>query len=334
MKKTRIHIGIAVIVALAAFWLFMHKDEPTKATETKVGKTAGRMEAKHPPADVRSDEPKQLNPEQVSKFNAAFATPINFYGKVVDQHGKPVLQADISYSIIDQPWKFDSSKGKRTADTSGNFSITGVHGGTLGIEVKKSGYRQLPYSDDKVTSAKMFYYGLGHPPQSSPQSPIVFTLHNPGVLEPLMKVGERNFRLARDGTPIEISLELNAPGGTHKVILRCWNKELEPRPAGQREYDWRLEIAVPSGGITDRSDPMVFEAPESGYKPSVTIDMPTTAKPRWSSSAERSYFLRFSDGVHASINIRMHAGGDHFVVWESHLNPKPGSRNLEADPTK
>lgn len=331
MKKPRILIAIAVIVAVAAFWLFMHKQEPPRNTVEKKARSTGTKQAL---ADVGPDDPRQLNPDQVSKFNAAFATPINFYGKVVDQHGRPVPQAEISYSILDQPWKFDASKGKRTADASGSFSITGVHGGTLGVEVKKSGYRQLPYSDDKVTSAKMFYYGLGHPPQSSPQSPIEFTLHNPGVLEPLVKVGELNFRLARDGTPIEICLEPGASSGVHRVILRCWNKELEPRPPGQREYDWRLEIAAPSGGIAVRSDPMVFEAPESNYESSVTIDMPTTVKPRWGRSAQRSYFLRFTDGVFARVNLEMMAGGDHFVVWESYLNPKAGSRNLEADPTK
>lgn len=77
---------------------------------------------------------------------------------------------------------------------------------------------------------------------------------------------------------------------------------------------------------------MNFEAPANGYATKATIEMPTTATPVWGDSAERSYFIRFNDGVHARVGLRMHAGGDHFVVWESYLNPKAGSRTLETEP--
>jgi len=273
---------------------------------------------------------EQTNPEKLAGFKASFATPINLYGKVLDQHGDPVTSADIQYSVLGLTGK---QKKQITSKPDGSFEITGHHGGTLGVEVSKSGYRKMPGADDKVGSGKLFYFGLGHPPVSSPEAPVVFTLQKPGVIEPLIHAEERNYRLPRDGSPTEIDLHQGG-NNSHRVVLRCWNKELEPRSQTEPQYDWRLEIAVPDGGITERKDNMAFEAPSVGYEPKASIEMPVNAKPHWSASAERSYFIRFEDNTFARVALRMRARGDHFIVWESHLNPKPGSRNLEADPSQ
>jgi hypothetical protein len=144
--------------------------------------------------------------------------------------------------------------------------------------------------------------------------------------EPLVKVGEKNFRIARDGSPLSISLDQQ---GGHQIVLRCWNQELA-RPPGQRQYDWRFEITVPNGGLIVRKDAFEFEAPEGGYLRSDSVDMAATLGNHWRSSAERSYFLRFDDETFGRVELEMQAGGDHFVVWESFLNPKAGSRNLET----
>src|SRR5438046_7866611 len=98
-------------------------------------------------------------------------------------------------------------------------------------------------------------------------------------MEPLVKIGEKIFRLARDGTPISISLD--GKGG-HQVVLRCWNKEREPRPAGQRQYDWKLEIAVPNGGVLARNNLLAFEAPLENYVASETVEMPVSVQNAWS----------------------------------------------------
>ena len=278
-------------------------------------------------------QPNQPHPAQVAAAEKSNNAPINIYGKVIDQHGDSVSEANIAFYVLGRS---SSSKptGHRESDNTGAFSITGFRGLSIGIEVTKVGYRQFPYSDDSITSAKLFYFGLGHPPQSSAEAPIIFKLHKPGVIEPLVQVGEKNFRMQRDGTPIEIDLEPGNASSAHRVTLRCWNKELEPRPANQKRYDWKLEIRPNAGVIVERKDVMIFEAPENSYENIATIEMPTTAMPVWGDSAERSYFIRFSDGIHARVSLRMHAGGDHFVVWESYLNPNAGSRTLEADPTK
>ncbi len=248
----------------------------------------------------------------------------------MDQHGEPVPGADVRLGALDKPWG-PSSQYSRKTDSAGRFSIDGIVGCDLSVEVSKSGYLVLPPADNKITSSGSFNYGLQRPHQPDADAPVVFTLHKQGQLEPLVKVGERNFRIARDGSPLAIELN-EANGSAHQVVLRCWNSDLA-RAAGQRQYDWRLEVSVPGGGLLVRKDAFAFEAPEDGYVESNTIEMPASLPPNeWRGSAERSYFIRFNDGTFARANLRMRAGGDHFVVWESFLNPKLGSRNLESAP--
>ena len=91
---------------------------------------------------------------------------------------------------------------------------------------------------------------------------------------------------------------------------------------------------MPKGGLLKREDAFAFEAPQEGYAASNTNDMPASLGNQWRSFAERSYFIKFDDGTFARANLEMHAAGDHFVVWESFFNPKPGSRNLESDAGK
>lgn len=328
MKRNLIILGLVLVLAIM-WWLLRQEPHELSVQEVATPKEPSKVATALPPlTPEQKQQQTQTNPEKLAGFKASFATPINLYGKVLDQHGDPVSSASVQYSVL----RLTGKVGQQiTSKPDGSFEITGHRGGTLSVEVSKAGYRKLPGADDKVGSGKLFYFGLGHPPASSPQEPIVFTLQKPGVIEPLIHADERNYRLTRDGSPMEIDLH---PGGSsaHRVVLRCWNKELEPRPQTEPRYDWRLEIAVPGGGITERKDIMAFEAPETGYEPKVMIDMPADAQPHWSRSAQRSYFIRFTDNVFARVNVEMIAGGDHFVVWESHLNPKAGSRNLDTDP--
>lgn len=52
---------------------------------------------------------------------------------------------------------------------------------------------------------------------------------------------------------------------------------------------------------------------------------------RWRPSMAKHFFIRLGDNRYARINFEMVAGGDHFIVLESFLNPTPGNRNLEFD---
>ncbi|MGB8167784.1 MAG: carboxypeptidase-like regulatory domain-containing protein [Chthoniobacteraceae bacterium] len=274
-------------------------------------------------------------PAQVSKFMEAFATPIIFYGKVIDQHGTPVSGAAVTLSPNDNPLGGKTSKHHQTTDSAGLFSVVGLHGITLAVEVKKAGYYQIPSNGRGSGSNGLFEFGVPStrgPHRPEKDNPVIFTLQKSEALEPLVTVGKENFSVSRDGTPRTISLNPGDASGAEQVTLRCWTKDLQ-RPSGQRQYDWRLEISVPAGGLFPRADAFAFEAPEEDYQQSEVVDMPASLpSEKWRDFAARSYFLKFSNGKFGRVDIEMQAGGDHFVVWKSYLNPKAGSRNIEADP--
>jgi hypothetical protein len=334
MKQNRIALVIVALAALgliATWWGVLRKTNgsPADTAETRGSEAKGD-------ANTMASVPDPVAPLRPPTFEsqqraiiAAFNAPIVFYGRVIDQHGSAVPEADVKL------WANDKASGSpseyvRKTDGDGRFFLDGAKGITLGVEVTKPGFRRILTSVRSPSSSGRFEYGLSsrglH--QSSKEAPTIFVLYKPGPIEPLVKLGEKNFGMARDGSPLTIALDKE---GAHLVILRCWNQELQ-RPVGQRQYDWRLEITVPKGGLVARKDAFTFEAPESGYLAGDTVEMPALLQDQWRRFAERSYFIRFDDGTFARANLRMTAGGGHFVVWESHWNPRPNSRNLESDP--
>ena len=326
---------IVIVIMLAILLLELFRD--ANGLKTRSAMISQQSQTKVNPAQplpAHGVSSGVSNPAEVQsqRFTAAFLTPISFYGKVVDQYGLPVSEANVKLSSNDKPLGGNPSEYSRNTDANGLFSISGIVGLTLAVEVSKPGYRVMPPVDNKTASSGIFEYGLSSakgPYQANRNAPTIFTLHKYGQLVALKKVGEKNFKVARDGTPLSIFLDNN-----HQIVIRCINTELN-RPAGQREYDWRLEINVLNGGLIIRKDSFVFEAPESGYQSGEIINMPTSLPiGQWRDSVQRSYFIQFNDNTFARVNLDMQAGGDHFVVWESFLNPTPGSRNLEFDPAK
>jgi hypothetical protein len=76
-----------------------------------------------------------------------------------------------------------------------------------------------------------------------------------------------------------------------------------------------------------------FIAPEDGYQPSDEIDM-SASDPNWRGAVTRQYFLKLSNGTYARINFVVVVDNNPGFSITSYLNPQPGHRNLEFDPTK
>jgi hypothetical protein len=323
-------IGLALVVCLVLYTKIRSGGTPgTKPDMLNPGPIASLMPVSSPTSAVIGPTASSVSQtEQQSRFIAAFATPISFFGKVVDQHGSPVPLTDVKMAANDKAGGGKPSEYTLKSDADGLFTIAGITGLTLSVEVSKPGYRVIPPADGKVTSSGVFEYGLSsirgrHQPHKA--NPVLFTLRKPGNLESLQKVGQRNFRMQRDGTPLAISLDQK---GQHHLVLRCWNNDLQ-RAAGQRQYDWRFEAAVVNGGLI-LSDGVETEAPVEGYVTKDLLEMPSSLPPQeWRGFVERSYFIRFDDQTFARAKLEIHAAGDHFVAWESVFNSQPGSRNLE-----
>jgi hypothetical protein len=257
-------------------------------------------------------------------------TPIQFYGKVVDDHTNPVQAAQISFDCNDLSPK-GTSLYHAQSDANGLFSIRGITGKLLGVKVSKDGYYSYqPFGAD------FYYAGQNQNFVPDPANPVTFRLKKKGLAEPLVHIhapmgGGKGFKVSKEGTPLEISLTKGTitPLGQGDLRVQCWTDDQSKLP-GQK-YNWKCQIAIPNGGISQSTNDLDFQAPVDGYQPIDVIEMPVTLETGWASRAKRNYFLRLASGNYARITFEMIAGGDHFFLLESFLNPS-GSRNLEFDP--
>jgi hypothetical protein len=86
-------------------------------------------------------------------------------------------------------------------------------------------------------------------------------------------------------------------------------------------------LAVPGGGLVRTNEEFAFLAPESGYEPSFEINM-LADRPDWNSQVDLKFYYLLRDGRYGRMTFSMIAGGQHFCMIDSVLNPS-GSRNLE-----
>jgi hypothetical protein len=323
-SKWIILIGLLLVVS-AVLWA-LSAPQP-KQTLEKVAQIAEPSVSTSPQTmatpPVQSIERKAV----VQEIESALATPITFYGKVIDQNGAPVPDATVNYGALD---KFDApgSQYQGKSDANGKFSISDIAGAALSVGVRKEGHYMI---DGK--SANSFAYGVGpdsarrEPPTK--ENPAIFVLQRMGITDPLIHISSRTYRILRNGTPVEVDLTTGQLSVQGNLRVETWTED-QAKDAKQH-YTWRCRISVPNGGLVERKGKFDFEAPADGYKPSDEIVMLQTAE-KWQPQVQREYFVKLNDGRFARIQLKMIAQGNHFFRLESYLNPS-GSRNLEFDPS-
>lgn len=335
-KHTFIVLLVLLLVVLVGLWKWP-RSQPPQLTQGSVSPPQSATPAV--PAAIPAQEPApevvipdlpgaNLTPEDKTKIGRivqVFSAPIDFWGKVIDQHGDPVPKAAIHYSFADKYFK-DGTKSTGIADDQGLFSLKDGRGAGVYVSVYKERYYGTPQS------AGSFGYGMpvgGKPP--SKDNPAIFVLHKMGETEPMIKsVG--TVRLPRDGTPTEITLRKERPAavgsGQGDLRVEVWTDDANKDE--HRRYDWRCRVTIPGGGLFERTGPFDFAAPADGYSSVFEQAMPRSGS-RWTNNLKKEFFVKLSDGCFARMHFELAAGGDHFVYLESFLNPKPGGRNLEYD---
>jgi hypothetical protein len=354
MKKRAFIILLLLLVV--GLWVLWHRSQPAgePTAQSITGETnqpiqpaarGRRVHTTAAPATAPSSAPnpsaqnnaaliesrlKEIKAE-MQKGLDEWRTPIEFYGKVVDERTNPVQAAQINFDCNDLSPK-GTSFYHTQSDADGLFSIRDISGKLLGVKVSKDGY----YSYEPF-GADFYYAGQNQNFVPDASNPVIFRLKKKGVAEPLVHVhaamgGGKGFRIARDGNPLELSLTTGnvAPLGQGDVRVECQTDD-QGKPPGQK-YDWKCQIIVPNGGILQSTNDLDFQAPTDGYRLSDVIEMPASLESSWSSRAKRNYFLKLANGNYARMSFEMIAGGDHFFQLESFLNPS-GSRNLEFDPS-
>ena len=283
--------------------------------------------------------------DPTAAFLGAFKAPIELYGKIVDQHGKPVSGATVWLSPVDRP-SGDQSNSKMTliSNASGEFSVKGKQGFAMGVRATKDGYMTLPPLGGSSSSAMISYGegGMTGKRYSNPATPLVLTLYEIGPVEPIFYVERTNRKLPVDGTVRAIALDSDKGLGEHKIEFRFksdWIKLPKNNEMYGKRYDWSFEAYIPGGGFVESDSDYKFEAPENGYQESIKIDyLATMPEGQWKHNVHRRYFVKFPDGSHGRIRFSIDASTDSApLCMTSWLNLKPGSRNLSSndwDPTR
>jgi hypothetical protein len=319
--------GLLVLVAAVLWWwLGSSSKQKHPGAVPPTGESfpsAASVVPEHTPQTINTVEARQN--EAVAKVEAIFATPITFYGKVIDQNGHPVSSARAEFDVIDNFFE-SGSKYQRESDAVGLFTISGIKGSVLTVAVTKEGYY---YIHGKSNGS--FGYGMGadttrrEPPTKD--NPSVFVLQKRGSSEPLIRADGGQINVPRTGRPLNVDLETGR-AGRGDLQIETWIGD-----STQQRFDWRYRLSVPGGGLVERNGQFDFQVPEDGYQPVIEVKMPASGE-QWSKRPKKEYFARLADGRYARFSIRFYAGNRNFVVLESYLNPKSGNRNLEFDPRK
>jgi len=277
----------------------------------------------------------------LSAFANEFKTPIELYGKVIDQHGDQVPGATVTLTPVDAPTG-DTSQSETVlaSDAAGEFSIKGLHGFSMGVHVKKEGYLDIPPLGGPASSAMISYsngaeQGKRH---SHPETPLVLKLHKVGQMEPMLYVADRWLRLPVDGTARSIALDSVKGLGSHQIEFRFktgWvNIPADNEHFGD-QFDWSFEARIPGGGFIWCYDEYNIDAPEFGYLDNIRLEYKTNMfKEQWQKMVYGSFFVKFADGSHGRIRFcidGMERDGDSPLKLASWLNLKPGSRNLATN---
>lgn len=267
------------------------------------------------------------------EYLAAFQTPIEFYGKVIDEQGNPIEGATITINVKDKPW-VTGSVYTNLSDEEGLFQIKGVKGIGISVWASKTNY----YDFDK-SKISLDYVS----PQSNAQrlptakNPALLVLRRRGESQALI-YNENRVYFKKDGSPVEINLKQKnplkgAPRGQGDIIVQCWIYDNGIDTTIYNPYDWKFRLTPINGGLIESNGEFDFMAPENGYQPYYEISMLKSLGKKWQSSiSKKSFFIKFKDGNYARINLRVITGSE-TVEIESFFNPS-GSRNLEFDETK
>lgn len=250
---------------------------------------------------------------------------IEFYGRVIDQEGKPLKGAKVSYKI-QMAGDLQPQFGLRRRDQGavntrddGTFEILKKKGMNLDISaIELDGYREA-----QGGTRRGYSYGSGsvqHAPD--PSRPVEFLLIDTNVPKPLAK----SFKLAFewDAKPVSVAVE-----DSDVVIVFVPKRNRAPNQIGT--FDWSLDLSVTQGEILRMPKDAPLIAPLDGYQKILNYGS-LASDPKWSDGfGQESLVFRTQDGKYGRIELDLYVDReiDSTAAYVTvHLNPS-GGRNLE-----
>lgn len=299
-------------------------ETPGKRTNAVSVATTPSATTSPPPSETKEEQARTV----LSKMNDV---PIIFYGRVQDQFGNPVADAEIIGSIIVDNGKVEgTSKVSAISDASGLFQLNGGQGESIGVMPRKEGYALA--STETEFKYSHFYPESRHVPD--PSKPVVFKMWKLQGGEPLVHF-QFKARVPCNGASVAFDLQTGQrveSGGD--IIIRV---ESSPAPNVMEKYNWEAKIQPVNGGVVLYEGRMesVFLAPEGGYEPEFVISQQKDSQP-WQSGFNGSFYLKSRGGrsygkIDLGIITDTVKEGSIPIMMSGYVNPA-GSRNVEVNP--
>jgi hypothetical protein len=258
--------------------------------------------------------------------------PITFYGKVVDQDGKPLAGAKVSLVVVTSHFaenRTDKEPVALETDQIGNFTLTGFTAYAIDeISIQKHGYEL----SQKVKRG----YRFGAIPDDykpDPANPVVFKVwkhQHPDTLIHLAWHG----KVPCDGTINRFDLSSGNLSTNGNLEIICSRIPVNLPPANINPFTYKLQIIVIGGGIRATDDEFTYLAAENDYSSSLSFGQ-TADTVKWNRNTPipKDYYIKTADGHYGRLSLKWdlaYAQSPTILKWECFINPT-GSRNLEYD---
>jgi hypothetical protein len=265
----------------------------------------------------------------VDAYSAQLHQPIAFYGRVVDQNNAAIVGANVKFIWTHFVNPETSYEKNVLTDINGGFSLQGVVGATLSVQVSATNCYPMANS-----STRTFSYSktpIQKPFQPDPGNPVVFQLRRKGIGATLITSGsgalsEYSITLPRDGTPVKVDLLQQQVSDAGQIQI----SQIKPAFKDWKQASqWDFKMTIPNGGFIEESDEFPFEAPASGYQQTIEFRF-QQGQADWATSVKKDYYIEFGNPpkfghLHVVTAIDI---DDVRLTYQ--INPD-GSQNLEPE---
>ncbi len=228
--------------------------------------------------------------------------PIDFYGIVLDENGKPLSDVEVSWEIV-KAGSFvpgmglsPGSRGNETSDRDGRFRIH-KSGSTLSIKsMSKAGYHQAPRTGNAYS-----YGDNAEPHKPDSKKPERYIMIKDGSKKSFK--AEMPLRFDWDGQPKEFKIALNGREETMIII-----PEIIVVNSNPRRHEWKVTIRFKNGELAKGEMGDARLAPKTGYISQIVLERDVGEQ--WGKEAKALMYVQTNDGYFGELIFNAHSDRD------------------------
>jgi hypothetical protein len=261
--------------------------------------------------------------EEIRGYIQRGNVPINFYGRVVDEHGASLEDVSVGYRIqrgeaLLEAVKVHAEHGTVISGADGMFEISKRKGSSLEVgPFVKNGYR------DAQRDVRSFgYMGSTEPHDPDAHKPVLFVMAREGTSR-TKNIGHKTLKFEWNQGEVRIPLGEKL-GDFVFVPTRVKNQD------ELRDFDWNIKVSMDRAELVFLGEYLAPIAPDTGYQSGFEYGTKKGDDKR-PGGASKTWDFKTEDGLYGFIRLAVYPHREDFGVNGS-LNVRlneSGSRNLD-----